>query len=259
MKIFNFNETEGFDFGTKVLQEMQDAYLIINGVAKMAGEKSIISGCEDLGSTVSDGVVFLNGELLFFKGALKQTTVVIKEEKTNRAFENGSSKPFSTYRFATFGFSPNAYDWSDFKRVSPLNTIEGRLSKLEKIVKPILERNTPLLFLRPANEIPEGYIEWTGAAGLTLVGRKDSDSDYKNLGEQGGAKQINILQRHLPNIKIGTPIYTQGGRLVDDNGPMDNIGFSQNGQKVETEPLGLGESIRTLDPYRIVNYIIYNG
>lgn len=257
MKTFSFNETEGFNFGTQVLTEIQDAYSIFVGVAKMAGEKSILSGCDDLGTSISDGVIFLNGELLDFRGSLKQTTVIIKEERKKRSFENGSLKDYSTYRYATFGFATNSYQWSDFKRVSPLNMLEFRLSRLEKIAKPILEGNSPILFLKPANEIPEGYIEWTGASGLTLVGRKDDDLDYKKLGDVNGVKSITLEQRNLPPIRIGTPIYTQGGRLVDDNGPMDNIGFNANGSKVETEQLGLGDSIKVLNPYRIVNYIIY--
>ncbi|WP_053328528.1 hypothetical protein [Chryseobacterium gallinarum] len=259
MKTFNFNQTGGFKLVTEILAGLQDAYSIYSGVARMAGEKAIVSGCEDLGVNVGDGYVIINGELLEFKGGVKQSTVIIKEENTQVAFEDGSIKPFEKYRFATFGYSTSAYTWNDFKRVTPLNTIEDRLAKLEKIAKPILEGNSPILFLKPANEIPSGYEEWTGSAGKTLVGRDPMDSDFSVLGATGGSKTSIIQKMNLPQVKIGTSIYTNGGRLVDDTGPMDNIGTTPNGTQIETEVLGLSEPLKTLDPYRIVNYIIYKG
>ncbi|MEG0927269.1 hypothetical protein [Chryseobacterium sp.] len=257
MRTFDFNQTGGLKLVTETLDGLQQAYSIYNGVARMAGDKSILSGCEDLGTNIGDGYVMINGELLEFKGAVKQATVIVKQEIVKMAFEN-DVKDFETYRYATFGFSTDAYQWAEFKRVTPLNTIEERLSRLETIAKPILEGNSPILFLKPANEIPPGYIEWTGAAGLSLVGRKPSDSDYSELGAISGSKQITLQRKNLPKVRIGTPIYTLGGRLVDDSGPLDNIGFTANGDKVETEELGISEPIKVLNPNRIVNYIIFD-
>ncbi|AYZ12878.1 hypothetical protein EGY05_13510 [Chryseobacterium arthrosphaerae] len=259
MKTFDFNQTGGFKLVTEVLAGLQDGYSIFSGVAKMAGDKAIVSGCEDLGTNISDGIVIINGETLEFKGGVKQATVIIKEEKTQAAFEDGSVKDFETYRYAAFGFSVTAYNWADFKRVTPLNLIEERLSRLEKLAKPILEGNSPILFLKPASEIPPGYSEWLGAAGLTLVGRNEADSEFSTLGTVGGSKTATIQKKHLPNIKIGTGIYTNGGQLVDDSGPADNIGTAANGTQILTETLGLSEPLKILSPHRIVNYIIYTG
>lgn len=259
MKIFDFNQPGGFKVVTETLSEMQNAYLIFERVARMAGNKSIMSGCEELGNTITDGVVLIGDEVLEFKGGIKQNTVIIKEDTVTGTFENGTEKIIQKNRYATFGFSPTAFIWTDFKRVTPLNTLEDRLSRLEKIARPILEGNSPILFLKPANEIPAGYTEWTGSAGKSLVGRDDSDPDFKDLGKIGGSKTTTLQKSHLPKIRVGTGIYTNGGQLVDDNGPMDNIGTAANGSQIQTEFLGDGLAVTTLDPFRIVNYIIYTG
>lgn len=131
MKTFNFNQTGGFKLTTDVLSRLQDAYKIYSGVAKMAGNLAILGGCEDLVTTVSDGFVVIDGEPLEFKGALKQATVIIKEDIINSEFEDGSIKPVETYRYATFGFSPDAVNWAEFKRVPALNTLPILLANLE--------------------------------------------------------------------------------------------------------------------------------
>lgn len=130
MKRFNFNQTGGLKLVTETLSGLQDAYSIYTGALKMAGDKAILSGCEELGGTVTDGFVIINGEILEFKGAVKQNTVIIKEEIENIQFEDGSLKPFETYRYATFGFSQSAISWDSFKRVPPLNEIPAQLNAL---------------------------------------------------------------------------------------------------------------------------------
>ena len=88
MKTFNFNQTGGFKLTTDILSGLQDAYKIYSGVAKMAGDKAILVGCEDLGTSVADGFVVIAGETLEFKGALKQATVIVKEEISISGFKS---------------------------------------------------------------------------------------------------------------------------------------------------------------------------
>lgn len=130
MKNFNFNQTGGLKLVTETLAGLQDAYQIYSLALKMAGDKAILSGCDDLGGTVTDGVVMINNELLEFKGAVKQDNVVIKEEIRTLQFEDGTVKPFETYRYATFGFSSNAIAWNSFKRVPVLIDLPEQLATL---------------------------------------------------------------------------------------------------------------------------------
>ncbi|MGG7468670.1 hypothetical protein [Chryseobacterium arthrosphaerae] len=130
MKRFNFNQTGGLKLVTETLAGIQDAYTIYSGALKMAGDKAILSGCEELGGTVTNGFVLIGDEILEFKGAVKQDTVIIKEEIINSQFEDGSLKPFETYRYVTFGYSANALTWSSFRRVPALIELPSQLAAL---------------------------------------------------------------------------------------------------------------------------------
>jgi hypothetical protein len=68
MNTLNFNQSVGFPLETNILDEMQTSYSLFNALGAIAGNFSIISGCVLSGSTVADGVVFINGEVLEFKG-----------------------------------------------------------------------------------------------------------------------------------------------------------------------------------------------
>ena len=63
MNKINFNQTGGFPLSANILYAMQSAYAIFNQLGSLAGNKAIISGCEQLGNTVADGGIFLNGEI----------------------------------------------------------------------------------------------------------------------------------------------------------------------------------------------------
>lgn len=130
MKTFNFNQTGGLKLVTEVFSGLQDAYKIYSSALKMAGDKAILSGCEELGGTVTNGIVIIGDEVLEFKGAVKQDTIIIKEEISNVEFENGDLKPFEYYRYATFGYSATAISWASLKRVPALIELPSQLAAL---------------------------------------------------------------------------------------------------------------------------------
>ncbi|WP_268848155.1 hypothetical protein [Flavobacterium aestivum] len=120
----NFVQTGGFPLNAERLEELETAYSIFNAYGALAGNFTIISGCVTSGSNVSDGYVYVNGELLAFKaGAVTPTSsVIIIEQKVNRPFENSEIKTVHTIRYATFGTAETSWLWSDFKR--PMETKE---------------------------------------------------------------------------------------------------------------------------------------
>jgi len=120
----NFVQTGGFPLSTERLEELEKAYSIFNAYGALAGDLTIISGCVTTGSNVSDGYVYISGELFPFKGAAVTPTsnVIIVEQKINRPFENTEIKTVHTLRYATFGTAEASWPWSDFVR--PLQTKE---------------------------------------------------------------------------------------------------------------------------------------
>jgi len=131
-----FITTGGYPLKAERLQEQQTAYQIFNSFGSLAGNLTIISGCETIGTTVQNGFVFIDGELLEFRGAVATSTsrVIIIEESVNRGFENGIIKEVYTIRYATFGTNETSWLWTDFKRSFETKNIPANLvTQLEKV------------------------------------------------------------------------------------------------------------------------------
>lgn len=123
-----FQETGGFPMETDTLDFMQSAYTIFNALADVTGHLTILKGCIVTGSSVSDGVVAINGEVLAFKGGGLGPNVLIKEDKKKKNFEDGSAKDVYLDRYVTFGTSPSSFPWSSFKRMDSLLTIMSSIN-----------------------------------------------------------------------------------------------------------------------------------
>uniref|UniRef100_UPI0039A53BA9 hypothetical protein n=1 Tax=Ornithobacterium rhinotracheale TaxID=28251 RepID=UPI0039A53BA9 len=124
------NGTNGFPLHTDTLAEAQRAWNIFNAISGITGDLAILQGCEQKGSSVSDGVVVIKGEVLNFKGGAVMPKVIIEEKITERAFKDKNKKPVFATRTAKFGVGSNAYDWDDFQRLPSLSALEDHLIRL---------------------------------------------------------------------------------------------------------------------------------
>ena len=127
----NFVQTGGFPLNTERLEELEKAYSIFNAYGALAGDLTIISGCVTTGPNVSDGYVYISGELFPFRAAAvtPTSTVIIVEQKINRPFESSEIKTVHTLRYATFGTAETSWPWSDFKRPFPTKEIPADLNE----------------------------------------------------------------------------------------------------------------------------------
>ncbi len=116
MNQINFNQVGGFPLSTNILAKLQTAFSLFNALGNIVGDLTIISGCEVSGTNIGDGVVYINGEVLEFRGGLAQTKVIIKEDVENLLFENLNYYPAVKTRYVTFGTGVDAINWVDFKR-----------------------------------------------------------------------------------------------------------------------------------------------
>lgn len=133
----NFNQSGGFPFQTETLAEMQTAYELFNNLGSLAGNFSIIKGCEITGSTVANGVVYIDGELLPFQGGNLGTNVIIVETYTTQEFQDGTDKVVIVKRYATFGIDSISYPWANFKK--PKTTIE-LTNNVENIFENLMQK-----------------------------------------------------------------------------------------------------------------------
>ena len=193
MNSINVNQTGGFPLTTDVLSYMQNAYKIFNAMSGISGDLIILSGCEVVGNTVSDGVVAIEGEIYPFQGTTLGSHVFIKEVNTSKIFEDGSQKTVLVEKVATFGSSTKSYPWESFRRVLSNRQIEEksfteetsllkRLEKLEERVKKTVPLGLVAIWGKPANiPLPEGWREYEPLRGKFPIGKSNIGIQLSNL------------------------------------------------------------------------------
>ena len=277
----------GYPFDVGFLAFMQTAYSLFNHFGHLAGNKVIISGCEEVGNTITPGTVFINGELFPFEGGAKGDTVIIKEETNEVTFEDGFLRPLETIRTAAFGRSTpeKTYNWEDFKRVYNLQYLgENKTdnTKTEKLLKRIekLEKEkqaVPIglvaIWGKPENEIPEGWEEYVPMRGVMPIGydpeyKKDENDaeDYhlNTLKQKGGKRSHKLSVEEMPSHRHET-VNDASGSDRDSKGygsafTIDTDEITHNRRNLMSiEPSGGDRPHNNMPPYRVVQFIKYVG
>lgn len=194
MNLINIQQTGGFPLETDTIDRLQTNVLLMQAFGEAFGNLGIVKGATTVGTTVSDGVVYINGELLEFRGAQVGPNVIIVEEVENRVFEDGTNKGVFRTRYATFGTATTSYPWASFVR--PKNLAD--LSKMQRIVGEIID-----WFGNPA-AVPSGWKICDGTNGTPdlrgrmTMGYDPSDPDYDTVGEVGGLKEVTLTESQIP-------------------------------------------------------------
>lgn len=285
MNRINFENTGGFPLGAYTLDFMQKSYQLLNTLGNIAGNLSILSGCEEVGRSITDGVVYIDGEVLPFKGAPISEKVIIVETSQKRIFKDGVEKAVEYTRYATFGNSINGHLWADFKRplnnqqieaqsFTDKNSLLKRLKKLEDRVRKTVPIGLVAIWDKPASEIPEGWEEHTEMQGVVPVGYKRDDSDFGAIGTKVGSKTVRIEKDNLPDIEIdlknknGSGFEVIGFNLENysgqNEGGWSNSGSlpywgKESGNNIKAHLNGKEQPINNIQPSRIVKFIRFVG
>jgi hypothetical protein len=119
-KRINLTNLGGFPLTQDVIDFMQQSYRAsISALAKMCGDKVIITGVDVAGNNVSDGWIVFNGELMPFVGGSLGLTIIISETAETLVFEDASTPNVLFTKTATSGVG-GSFAFSELIRIEPL-------------------------------------------------------------------------------------------------------------------------------------------
>ncbi|QEE51029.1 hypothetical protein FUA48_16030 [Flavobacterium alkalisoli] len=273
-----FTNTGGLKLHQERLQELQDSYTLFNALGFLAGDFSIIEGCvyNNSNNTTSDGVLFINGEVMEFRGGVTQASIIINEQNVNRPYKNGTIQTVHKIRWASFGTGTGSISWAGFQRCYPtrgleailnakasltaVNQLTARVQTLESINAVFQAAGGVILWMKPASEIPAGWAEYTPLRGKFPVGLDPDDSTFNTLLGQGGSKQVTLSANNLPphSHPIDSSILKRkdGAAEVIDYGndvPVKTI--AADGVTSTGNNTGGSQPVNILNPHRIVYFI----
>ncbi|SOU86367.1 conserved hypothetical protein [Tenacibaculum dicentrarchi] len=270
MNIIDFQQNGGFPLETNTLTEMQKAWQIFNAFGFLAGDKTIISGCEISGNQITNGFIYLDGELLEFRGGIKQNSVVIIQEEAKAIFEDKSEKPVYFTRYATFGVSGNSIPWSSFKHIDNLIVLSNQVKKLEKElaeIKPIFKEikyvgsNVTQAELQRGWFIANGQNGTDNILGRMLVGYDANQTEFNSIGKKDGEKTHKLTVSEMPKHRFGFDPKV-GAKSDQGAGKITSGDTGSAGQSLSnafTNYLGNDKPHNNLPPYIVALPIQFIG
>lgn len=272
---FLTDEPEGFPLELdKFLKWQQESYTKpIDALAAMVGNMGVISGLSPAGAgDVSNGWIFLNGEIIFFEGGTIDEHFYVTETKEILIYQGGIPKEVLITKKCVFGVSAVQYAYADLKRPGTLISLVMRMELCEKMLRPLVgyqvaDPDNPgsqitvhgswLFWGRPASEIPDGWAavddeEWKGRVPVVL----DTGQDEFNLvGKIGGSKTHTLTIDELPSNEVPIPNSSVQGQ--SDNANDRDVMIPAPQQYINVG--GNDEPHPNLQPYKVVMFIKFVG
>ncbi|QSS96575.1 phage baseplate protein [Psychroflexus sp. ALD_RP9] len=174
---------------------------VADTAAASLGDNAIITGVENTGSTISNGIVVINGEIFTFQGGQAKTHVEIIQQVEQTQYlkdadGDGSGDIIDTY-FERYAKLTNTAEGnvalSDFKR------LKTQL-ELSKRIHP----QTVQMYFGSITDIEQGWQLCDGTngtpdlSGRFVVGLDPNDDDYNEIGKSGGSKRHTLTQAEMP-------------------------------------------------------------
>ncbi|MFK7113477.1 hypothetical protein V3468_03375 [Flavobacterium oreochromis] len=132
-----------------------------------------------------------------------------------------------------------------------------RIEALEKRPQGSVPIGTIALWDKPANEIPQGWIEYTPLQGKMPIGLDEKNSNLNTLNSKGGLFEYEITKQNLPKVELSYYYQIHDGNTDSSPGGATPFYSTKIGKILfgEDNP----EKIKLLPPYRVVHFIQYIG
>ena len=189
MNKINFLGKENFPVSTNTLDMMQKMIQESAQAALLGGSNYILKGCTAVGSTTSEGVVVINGEVLPFVGGETKSKVTIRETyKALTAFGVEYPEAYA-YRNAIFD-NNGEYNWGEFTQVLTNKELQTRIEAIKGD-----EPGMVKMWSGRISRIPNEYRLCDGSL-LTIA---DYPELYDNIGISFGGNGVTDFR--LPDIR----------------------------------------------------------
>lgn len=200
MNKFDFSQQQGWPGSVETFSWLQGMLQQLEQVSGLGGYNYILSGCNEVGGTVTDGWVVINGEILPFTGGPPQLNVIVVDTVHTRAFFGGAHFPYFHTRQATFGSGAGEIAWGDLHRTP----VTGLVQAFNALKAAYDAHNHSYMGLTSK---PAGYITHIG----TL-----------NIGDVGGLPTPNdsIITVTIPDQ--GATPYLVTGSMVGQSADLNN-------------------------------------
>jgi hypothetical protein len=134
--------------------------------AAFAGDGVIVSGMVDSGAAVTDGWIYVGGDLVRFLGGAKQTNYFIESTVVSKANQSGALVPRYTTKVAKFGSGPGAVAFSTLVRLESLFSLQN------KVLDALTQESTVILSGCVVSSINTGASTLSISAGTAIINRK---------------------------------------------------------------------------------------
>lgn len=267
----NFLQAGGVPLTADLMDNIMESIKFYDFLGELAGNLTILSGCVVTGSSISSGVVAINGECYFLDAGLVTSTVYINTQQIYKTFQDQTDKILIERKTVKFGTSTpnNMWNWSEFTRLDTLKEMQDKIAKkaeqttvlgiLERVMKleiktaPIQNGAIVLPWFKPKTEIPYGWKECLDTRGKTIVGVDPNDVDLQVLKNTLGANKHVLTVEEMPSHNHGVLEYSgiiglgSGNRI---NAPV----YSGQGSN-QTSYTGFGKAHNNMQKSILAYYI----
>jgi hypothetical protein len=276
MNQVNLQQSGGFPLETDTLNFMQLAYSALQKMAALGGDNYILSGCEAVGASITDGYIVIAGEVLEFRGGVATSKIIIKEDIVSRPFEDGQVKQIFFTRYAAFGTGIGAIEWSTVIRLKKLSAFKDlptffssaidlddentlATAKAVKLLNDKIESKLPVgcivIWGGYINAIPNGYALCDGQEGRPNLTDKfiiGAGNAYP-VGSIGGATEVTLTIEQMPEHDHDQPSTPNANGSASGNATSHPDGPLVTKKTGKT---GGGEAHPNMPPYYALAYII---